>query len=60
MAILGERRHHWLFVIWVIIGLVIAWERSYLGVYVLKVVVSALLAIFLWPLVLLGVGLHIH
>ena len=60
MAILGGRKYSWLFIIWVIIGLVIAWERSYLSVHVLKLVLSALLAIFLWPLVLLGVSLHIH
>jgi hypothetical protein len=53
-------KYRWLFIIWVIIGLVIAWERAYISVYVLKVVLSAVLAIFLWPLVLLGVNLHVH
>jgi hypothetical protein len=53
-------RYRWLFIIWVIIGLVVAWERTYIAVYVLKVALSALLAIFLWPLVLLGVNLHVH
>jgi hypothetical protein len=54
------RRHSWLFIIWVVVGLVVAWERSYITLRVVEVVVSALLTIFLWPLVLLGVNLHIH
>jgi len=60
MAIFSRRRYSWLFIIWVIIGLVVAWERSYITVYLVKLVLSALLAIFLWPLVLLGISLHIH
>jgi hypothetical protein len=47
-------------VIYVIIGLVIAWEKHYITVGLLKGVLSALLAIFLWWLPLLGVSLHIH
>jgi len=60
MAIFSRRRYSWLFIIWVIIGLIVAWERSYITVYLVKLVLSALLAIFLWPLVLLGISLHIH
>jgi hypothetical protein len=61
MAIFSRRgRYSWLFILWVIIGIVVAWERAYLTAHVLKLVLSALLAIFLWPLVLLGVSLHIH
>ncbi|HTZ93290.1 MAG TPA: hypothetical protein VMB74_12905 [Streptosporangiaceae bacterium] len=60
MAIFSRRRYSWLFIIWVIIGLVVAWERSYITIYLVKLVLSALLAIFLWPLVLLGISLHIH
>ena len=60
MAILGGRRYSWLFIFWVIVGLVVAWTHSYITVYLLKLVLSALLAIFLWPLVLLGISLHIH
>jgi hypothetical protein len=60
MAIFSGRRHGWLYIIWVIIGLVIAWTRSYITIGVIKIAVSALLAIFLWPLVLLGVSLHVH
>jgi hypothetical protein len=38
----------------------VAWERGYITVALLKLLVSALLAIWLWWLVLLGVGLHIR
>jgi hypothetical protein len=60
MAILSGRRYSWLFIIWVIVGLVVAWTHTYITVFLLKLVLSALLAIFLWPLVLLGISLHIH
>ena len=56
----GKSKYSGLFVIWVIIGIVIAWGHSYIGVYMVKLVASALLALFLWPLVLLGISLHIH
>jgi hypothetical protein len=49
-----------LYFIYVIIGLIVAWERGYITVAFLKALLSALLAIFLWWLVLLGVSLHIH
>jgi Sec-independent protein secretion pathway component TatC len=55
-----RRRWKWTWVIYVIVGLVIAWERSYITVPLLKLVLSALLAIGLWWLVLLGVSLHLH
>jgi hypothetical protein len=48
------------FLIYIIIGIVVAWTRGYITVGLLKVVLSALLAIFLWFLPLLGVSLHIH
>ena len=48
------------FAIYIIIGLVVAVERHYITVNLLKWVFSALLAIFLWWLPLLGVNLHIH
>jgi hypothetical protein len=53
-------KYRWVAVIWVIVGLVIAWTHSYITVGVLKIVLSALLSVFLWPLVLLGVSLHVH
>ena len=60
MAALGGRKYSWVFIIWVIVGLVLAWTHSYITAYVLKIALSAALAVFLWPLVLLGVSLHIH
>ena len=48
------------FVIYVIIGIVVAWTRSYITVGLIKGVLSAILAIFLWFLPLLGVSLHLH
>jgi hypothetical protein len=48
------------FLIYIIIGIVVAWTRGYLTVGLLKGVLSAILAIVLWFLPLLGVSLHIH
>jgi hypothetical protein len=48
------------FVIYVIIGIVVAWTRSYITVGLIKGALSAILAIFLWFLPLLGVSLHLH
>lgn len=48
-------------IIYLVIGFVIASTHHYFAhVGSLKPVISALLAIALWPLVLLGVNLHIH
>jgi hypothetical protein len=55
-----RRRYGLIFLIYVIIGIVVAWEKHYITVGLLKGVLSALLAIFLWWLALLGVNLHIH
>jgi hypothetical protein len=60
MSIFRPRTWGLLMFIYVIVGIVIAWQHSYITAYLLKLVLSALLAIFLWPLVLLGVGLHLH
>jgi hypothetical protein len=46
--------------IYVVIGCFIAWDHGYLGLAWLRALASALLAIFLWWLVLLGVNLHVH
>jgi hypothetical protein len=48
------------FVIYVIIGIVVAWTQGYLTIGLVKGILSALLAIFLWFLPLLGVSLHLH
>jgi hypothetical protein len=54
-----RHRYHWLSVIWVVVGLVIAWTHAYITVAILKVALTALLGVLLWPLLLLGVSLHI-
>jgi len=46
--------------IYILIGLYVAFAKDYITVRLLKNVASALLAIFLWWLVLLGVDLHIR
>jgi Na+(H+)/acetate symporter ActP len=53
-------RSRWVWVIWVIVGLVVAWEHIYITVRFLEGLASALLAVVLWPLVLLGVNLRVH
>jgi hypothetical protein len=45
--------------IYILIGIFVAWDHDYITISLLKRVLSALLAIFLWFLVLLGVNLHI-
>lgn len=45
--------------IYIVIGVFIAWDRGYIDAELLRKVVSALLAVFLWFLVLLGVDLTI-
>ena len=49
-----------LLLLYVIIGGFIAWDHHYINLSWLRSVASALLAIFLWWLVLLGVNLHVH
>ena len=46
--------------IYLVIGGFVAWDRGYLNVSFLRILASALLAIVLWFLVLLGVNLHVH
>ena len=48
------------FLIYLVIGVVVAFTRHYITVALLKGLISALLAIFLWFLVLLGIDLHVH
>jgi hypothetical protein len=47
-------------VVYIVVGLVVAWDRGYLTVGLLKDILSAILAILLWWLPLLGVSLHLH
>ncbi len=46
--------------IYILIGIYIAWDHGYITIDLLKRVLSALLAVFLWVLILLGVNLHVH
>jgi hypothetical protein len=48
-------------IIWLIIGIVVASSHHYFShAGALKPIVSAVLAVVLWPLLLLGINLHIH
>lgn len=48
-------------IVWLVIGVLLAASHHYLAnVNGVKPVVSALLAIMLWPLLLLGINLHVH
>jgi hypothetical protein len=47
--------------IWLIIGVAIAASHHYFSnINALKPLASAILAVLLWPLVLLGINLHVH
>jgi len=47
-------------VVYIIIGLVVAWDRGYATLAWLKTLASAVLAVLLWWLVLLGINVHVH
>lgn len=55
-----RRRFSLLGLIYVLVGIYVAFAHDYITIRIVKLVLSALLAIFLWPLVLLGVDLHIR
>ncbi|HEV3463564.1 MAG TPA: hypothetical protein VHS79_09265 [Actinomycetes bacterium] len=55
-----RRRFSLLGLIYILVGIYIAFAEDYIGIRLVKLVLSALLAIFLWPLVLLGVDLRIR
>ena len=51
----------WLVAIYLIAGgIVAATHRYWQNLHTLKTVVSAVLATLLWPLILLGINLHVH
>ena len=54
-----RRRFSLLGLIYVLVGIYIAFAYDYIGIQLVKRIISVLLAIFLWPLILLGVDLHI-
>ena len=50
-----------LLLIYIGVGIAVAWSHNYfdsLGTW--RLILSAIFAILLWPLVLLGINLHIH
>jgi hypothetical protein len=48
-------------ILWLIVGILVASAHHYLhNVNALKPVISAVLAVLLWPLLLLGINLHVH
>jgi lipopolysaccharide export LptBFGC system permease protein LptF len=47
--------------IWLIVGVVVAAMHNYfVDVNTGKEIVSAVLAVLLWPLLLIGINLHVH
>ncbi|HEX3492239.1 MAG TPA: hypothetical protein VHU92_23030 [Streptosporangiaceae bacterium] len=56
----GRRSISLVGLIYLIIGVAVAWDRDYITGRLLKGVVSALAAVFLWWLPLLGVNLHLR
>ena len=49
-----------LFVVYIVIGVIVAFGHHYfVHLDALKPIISAGLAVLLWPLILLGVSLHI-
>ena len=51
----------WLVVIYLVAGGIVAGTHHYWqNLHTLKAIISAILATILWPLILLGVNLHIH
>jgi hypothetical protein len=59
-AVVGPRSIGLVGLIYLIIGLAVAWDNDYITGSLLKAVASAAVAILLWWLPLLGVNLHIH
>jgi hypothetical protein len=55
-----RRRFSLLGLIYFLVGIYVAFAYDYLDGRVIRLILSALLAIFLWPLVLLGVSLRIR
>ena len=54
------RRPGWLGIVWLVIGVAVAATHDYFEkLNTIRLILSALLAVLLWPLVLLGIDLHI-
>jgi hypothetical protein len=51
----------WLLVVYLVVGAIVAATHHYWqNVHSLKAIGSGLLATVLWPLILIGINLHIH
>lgn len=48
-----------LFLVYLVIGVVVAVAKGYITAALVKLFLSALLAVLLWPLVLLGINLKV-
>lgn len=54
-------RSWWLWILYLAIGLIVAVSKNYFDFHFpWKLIISAILAVLLWPLTLLGIDLHIH
>ena len=54
-------RSQFLGVVWLIIGIIVAATHEYFErLSTVRLLLSAVLAVLLWPLVLLGIDLHIR
>ena len=49
-----------IFIIYIAVGVFVAWARGYLHLSLLKAILSVVLAVLLWWLALLGINLHVH
>jgi len=56
----GYRTYSLIVLIYLLIGVFVAFDRGYITLALIKAVLSAILAVLLWFLVLLGVNLHIR
>ena len=55
------RRYSLLWLIYIVVGIIVASNHDYLqNLDNIDRIVSAVLAVLLWPLVLFGANLHIH
>jgi len=53
-------RSSFLALVWIIVGVAVAAQKHYFKhLDTIRLVVSAILAVVLWPLLLLGIDLHI-
>jgi len=51
----------WLVVLYLVIGGIVAATHHYWqNIHSIKAIVSGILATILWPLILIGINLHIH